>query len=518
MHKSLLHLFSLRRDRQATLGAALRGLELLSLVGCVAAGPVFAEAMSPNVVLIMADDLGWRDLGYHGSEIKTPHIDRMAEAGIALERFYVQPICSPTRAAVMTGKSPAGLGVTRPISKLDSNGLPLDETILPEFFAEAGYQTRMVGKWHLGHAEKRYLPHARGFEHFYGNVTGGIGYWDHNHGGGHDWQRNGVTLREQGYATQLMVDEALRMIEARDPERPLFLFASFNAPHMPNEAPSARIEDYPEEMRAERRIHAAMVSEMDAGVGRILTKLETEGIRENTLVWFFSDNGGLNRSASPKALSRAVDGLVRVFGEPLPVEFLEFVRESVNDGGSSNAPLRAGKGAVYEGGIRVPSVISWPGRVSPGESDAFVTAQDVLPTLLEAVALAGRIPPDLDGAGRWNAIREEEKSEIKFDPSRSFRVQGLGDVALVRPPWKLVVPGTLLPWGQPAPELFNIYDDPREEQDLAARFPNIVAELQTALDTWPSGPSIHDSLFWTILDPDSFGGPEDRAPWAEVAR
>ena len=259
-----------------------------------------------------------------------------------------------------------------------------------------------------------------------------------------------------------------------------------------------------------------MVSELDAGVGRILAGLDSEGIREETIVWFFSDNGGLNPSASPAGLNRWVDRLVDLFGEPLPVEFLEFARKNIEEGGSDNAPLRAGKGSVYDGGIRVPSVLSWPGRILPGESNAFVTAQDVLPTLLEAVGLKDRIPGNLDGAGRWRAIRDDEFSER--DSSRAFHVQGLAEVALVRPPWKLVVTGSPLPWSEPVPELFHLEDDPGEKENLADRFPETVRELQAALDAQSVGPSIHGSLFWTLLDPDSFGGPEDREPWAEAAR
>ena len=158
--------------RRALLSSSSLFLALLVLASV-------AGASSPNIVLIMADDLGWKDLGYHGSEIETPNIDGLAADGLMLERFYVQPICSPTRAAVMTGKSAARLGLYRPISKLDPGGLPLEEKLLPEVLGDAGYQSLMVGKWHLGHVERAYFPQARGFEHFYGHVTGGIGYWDH---------------------------------------------------------------------------------------------------------------------------------------------------------------------------------------------------------------------------------------------------------------------------------------------------------------------------------------------------
>ncbi len=477
-----------------------------------------AGASSPNIVLIMADDLGWKDLGYHGSEIETPNIDGLAADGLMLERFYVQPICSPTRAAVMTGKSAARLGLYRPISKLDPGGLPLEEKLLPEVLGDAGYQSLMVGKWHLGHVERAYFPQARGFEHFYGHVTGGIGYWDHNHGGGHDWQRNGVTVREEGYATRLIADEAVRLLEGRDRDRPTFLFASFNAPHLPNEAPASSQESYPESMEEKRRVHAGMVSELDVAVGRILAKLSEQGMRKNTLVWFFSDNGGLNSSASPEGLVTLVDTLVDFWGTPLPIEVLEFTRSNIQDGASDNSPLRAGKASVYEGGIRVPSVIAWPGQLEDGESRAFVTAQDVLPTLLQAVGLGARIPDDLDGVPRWAAIRADEEKGPAADPTPDFRVEGLGQVALIRWPWKLVVPRPPFPWMDATPELYQILDDPREEHDLAATDPERVQVLEAALDSQPLGTPVHASLLSVALDPDAFGGPEDRAPWAESAQ
>ena len=171
---------------------------LLGLVALLAAQTALAAENLPNVVIILADDLGWNDVGYHGSEIATPRLDALAAEGVVLDRFYAQPSCSPTRAALMTGKTPMRLGVLSPISKNNPSGLPLTEKLLPQYFRDAGYQTFLSGKWHLGHRRRDYLPTSRGFDHFYGHLTGGIGYWDHVQGGGLDWQRNGTTLREEG--------------------------------------------------------------------------------------------------------------------------------------------------------------------------------------------------------------------------------------------------------------------------------------------------------------------------------
>jgi arylsulfatase A-like enzyme len=471
------------------------------------------RTLPPNVLLILADDLGWKDVGYHKSEIRTPNIDRIAEEGLELDRMYVQSTCSPTRAALMTGKSPIRLGVLRPISKHSPGGLPIEETLLPEYFRNAGYQTFITGKWHLGHREKRYLPHNRGFDHFYGHVTGGIGYWDHNHGGGHDWQRNGRTVREEGYSTTLITDEAVKLLRERDRTKPTFLYVAYNAPHLPNEAPEETIAGYSRIEDPRRRIHAAMVDELDRSIGRLLAALDAEGMRENTIIWFLSDNGGLNRQASPARIVDLVDTLVSLFGRPLPGP-LEFLRHNVEDGASDNAPLRGGKMSVYEGGTRVPCAIWWPGHLEGGRSEAFVTASDILPTLLDAVGLRAQIPADLDGESRWRMLVDRTETEAH----RDYVATAVTGLAYYRGPWKLVIPRALLPFGGPSPALYRIWDDPTEATDLAETHPETVDVLVAAAEAWPRGPSVHGSLLGVIWDPDRFGGEEGREPWAEAAK
>jgi arylsulfatase A-like enzyme len=460
----------------------------------------------PHILLILADDLGWNDVGYHGSEIKTPHIDRIVRAGIELDRFYVQPTCSPTRAALMTGKSPMRLGINRPISKNQERGLPLEETILPQYLARAGYQPLMAGKWHLGHHTPDQFPQARGFEHFYGHVTGGIGYWDHNHGGGHDWQRNGKTLREPGYSTRLIADEVIRVLAERDRSRPTFFYVAFNAPHLPNEAPDEIVSDYATIKDEKRRVHAAMVSALDLEIGRVLAAFESEGMLENTIVLFSSDNGGLVRNASPSGIQKVADLAAGLFGRPVPIPALEFIVTNVNDGASDNAPLKRGKGSVAEGGSRVPAALWWPGRLEAGVHDGFMTISDVLPTLLDAIGEDDAIPDDLDGRSQWAALRGDSKGSEVSD----YVISGFVGMALYRAPWKLVDPDS--------PRLYHIYRDPREEKDLASDHPKIVDSLVAAANAWPRGPSSEVSMLGILLDPDSFGGPEDREPWADVAQ
>ena len=469
-----------------------------------------AYAEPPHVVLIVADDLGWNDVGYHGSEIYTPHIDQLAAEGVELNRFYAQTSCSPTRAGLLSGKSPQSLGIYSPFSKLIPTGLPLGEKLMPEYFRDAGYQTFLVGKWHLGFRQPAYRPTSRGFDHFYGNLTGGIGYWDHVHGGGLDWQRNGVTLREEGYSTHLLAAEIERVITQRDPEKPLFLYAAFTAPHLPNEAPRDAIAQYAQIENADRRVHAAMVTELDAAIGRVKAALAAEGMLEDTLIWFMSDNGGLNPAAISPALVSFSQRLEDWFGRPLVPQTLEFVRTNVLDGGSDNTPYRKGKQSVYEGGARVPSAIYWPGRLPPGRSEQMLTVLDVLPTLLTVAGSGAADRGEASGAGLHGA--DHWMSLVYGTPQQpaDYFINGSDGEALYRFPWKLVV----LNSGEV--ELYDLENDPTETFDLSARYPDRVAELQQALEAAPRGKSVHVPIYRALLDIDFFGGEEDRPPWSEI--
>ena len=306
-------------------------------------GAYAAIAASPNVVIILADDLGTADVGFRGSEIQTPNIDRLAREGTQFDRFYSFPVCSPTRSALMTGRSPMRLGVAYSVIRpWLSYGLPAEEHLMPETFRAAGYQTAMAGKWHLGHSQARFLPHRRGFDEAYGHLNGAIDYYTHVRDGGLDWQRNGRSVREEGYTTDLLAAEAVRQIRGRDKGRPFFLYLAFNAPHTPLQAPQALIDKYARIPDQRRRTFAAMVDAMDSGVGRVLGALDDEGIAGSTIVLFFSDNGGPTNQ------------------------------------GARNTPLRGAKATTFEGGIRVPAVLRWPGQVRQGEKSKQVfTAMDV---------------------------------------------------------------------------------------------------------------------------------------------
>src|SRR5215510_13598911 len=199
----------------------------------------------PHIVYIVADDLGWKDVGFHGSDIKTQHLDKLAQEGARLEQFYVQPMCTPTRAALMTGRYPFRYGLqTLVIPTPGKYGLPTDEWLLPQALKESGYRTVMVGKWHLGHADRKYWPRQRGFDYHYGAVLGEIDYFTHSSSGIRDWYRDNKPVKEEGYVTQLLGKDAVARIMEHDSKTPLFLYLAFTAPHSPYQVPKEYIDKY----------------------------------------------------------------------------------------------------------------------------------------------------------------------------------------------------------------------------------------------------------------------------------
>ena len=247
----------------------------------------------PNVIIILTDDLGWGDVSYHDGYIPTPNIDQLAKDGMEMNRFYSNPVCSPTRASMLTGLHIFNHGVVRPFMNpaAEQTGMPPELKIMPQYFKEAGYQTALSGKWHLGMAKKEFWPTNRGFETSYGHMTGGIGYFDHTAAGRLDWHRNGKSLEEEGYSTELIANEAIDIIQNKDKDRPLFLYIAFNAPHTPIEAPLKNIESFAYLDDKKDQVYAANVNALDFEIGKILDAIENEGILEETIVLFFSDNG-----------------------------------------------------------------------------------------------------------------------------------------------------------------------------------------------------------------------------------
>ena len=461
---------------------------------------------SPNILIILADDLGWNDVSYHGSEIKTPNIDKLISLGVELDRFYVQPTCSPTRAELMTGKSAMRLGITRPISKNQKLGLGLEEKILPQYLKELNYSTYLLGKWHLGSYIPDYFPTRRGFDYFYGYLTGGIGYWDHIHGGGHDWQRNEVSLREDGYVTQLIKNDTLKIIDNHDFTDPIFLNLNFGAPHIPNEAPEESVLKFSYIEDETRRIHAAMIHEMDNAIGEIIAALEKENVLKNTIVMFASDNGGLTPDVkiNPSFLSIPKKIGVCDTKNRFGIKIFQWICENYS-GGSSNKPLPEGKTSVSEGGIRVPAVIWWPGKFENSKSENFITMMDVLPTILDLINYKNEI--QVDGVSRVSSLNDSDNSE-----SSKYVVTNIinDKYAVIEMPYKLITSAD-------GDQLYNILDDPSENLNIGSKNQEIVLELKNTLSQWQFGENRSLPISAVFKDPDLFGGEEDRIPWIEKA-
>ena len=461
---------------------------------------------SPNIVIILADDLGWNDVSYHGSEIKTPNIDKLISSGVELDRFYVQPTCSPTRAELMTGKSAMRLGITRPISKNQKLGLGLEEKILPQYLKELNYSTYLLGKWHLGSYIPDYFPTRRGFDYFYGYLTGGIGYWDHIHGGGHDWQRNEVGLREDGYVTQLIKNDTLKIIDNHDFTNPIFLNVNFGAPHIPNEAPKESVLKFSYIENETRRIHAAMVHEMDNAIGEIIAALEKENVLKNTIVMFASDNGGLTPDVKLNPSFLSIPKMIGVCDtkNKFGIKIFQWICENYS-GGSSNKPLPEGKMSVSEGGIRVPAVIWWPDKFEYSKSENFIAMIDVLPTILDLINYENEI--DVDGESRVGSLNDNYNSK-----SSKYVVTNIinDKYAVIEMPYKLITSAD-------GDQLFNILDDPSENLNIASENQEIVLELKNTLSQWQFGENRSLPISEVFKDPDLFGGEEDRISWVEKA-
>ncbi|MBM4032318.1 MAG: sulfatase [Planctomycetes bacterium] len=423
-----------RRGFLATLAAGLAA-------GRLRAAEAEGKPRKPNVLVIVADDLGYADIGVHGcKDIPTPHIDSLAAGGVRFTNGYVTcPVCSPTRAGLTTGRYQQRFGHefnTGPAPEGDV-GLPLTETTFADRMKAAGYATGMVGKWHLGAAAK-FHPLRRGFGEFFGFLGGAHSYT--NLAGG----RRGGILRgtepanEQDYLTDAFAREAVAFI-GRHEKEPFFLYLTFNAVHNPLQAPAKYLDRFPT-LKGNRRTYAAMLSAMDDGIGAVLKKLRDAGIEQNTLIFFISDNGGPPRANA-----------------------------------SSNGALRASKGTVYEGGIRVPFIIQWKAQLPGGRTfDQPVISLDILPTALAAGGAP--VPPEakLDGVDLLPFVKGEKATAPHGVLFWRFGAQA----AARKGNWKFVQPRS------GASELYDLAADVGESKNLAAEKPDVLKDLSDAWAKW----------------------------------
>lgn len=458
---------------------------MFALFHLVKAGTLFAV---PNIVLIVSDDQGYRDLGCFGSkEVLTPNLDRLAREGVCLTSFYVSwPACTPSRGSLLTGRYPQRNGVYDMIRNEAPDyghrytpaeyavtfervgGMDTREILLPALLREAGYASSIFGKWDLG-SLKRYMPTSRGFDDFYGFVNTGIDYFTHERYGVPSMYRNEeLTTEDTGtYATDLFRREAVRFVKQRH-DRPFFLYLPFNAPHGasnldPKIRSGAQATDeyralYPElqkkadyirrdlryeknalvRNRASKRLeYVASITCMDDAIGELLDLLDEYEIADNTIVIFFSDNGG--------------------------------------SGGSDNSPLRGGKGQMFEGGIRVPCIVRYPGRIPAGTtSDAFLSSLDIMPTLLNLCGVKGPDDLTLDGSDILPVLAGETPS-----PRTEMAWERRSDKAIRTGHWKWVD-------STRGGGLFDLSKDIGETTDLSASRPEKLAELKDRFARWRS--------------------------------
>lgn len=434
-------------------GILAMGLLFLGIVPGVAA----EKAKRPNIVLMLSDDMGWADPGFHGGKAElTPHMDRLAKQGMRMTQFYAHAVCAPTRCALMTGRYPfrnwfdwrsEDFGKPSYLKKLGLelaqneageptrmiHGLPGEERTVAEALNEAGYFTAMVGKWHLGEWFPEHLPMGQGFQHQYGHYGWGIDYNNytipHNAPARfavYDWHRNQQPLYEQGYSTDLMANEAVRLISQQSSDRPFFLYVAFNAIHGP-------LEDIPRYRDQYEKRDAALKC-LDDAVGRIVGAIDQYGFADDTLVLFVNDNGGLQEEL--------------------------------------NRPYRGTKNTNFEGGVRVPCVMRWPKQIeADSTSDAMMHVVDLLPTLVTLGGGSLEQPLKLDGMDMSAVLLEGKSSprkEILFEVSGSVRLPTIrsGDYKLV------------------GEELYNIAKDPSETTDIAKLHPKLVKQLKARIEEY----------------------------------
>jgi arylsulfatase A-like enzyme len=419
----------------------------LNSVGVLDAEPPQA-VRRPNVLVIVGDDMGYADVGYHGcQDIPTPNLDALAASGIRFTNGYVSgPYCSPTRAGLMTGRYQQRFG--HEFNPGAKQGLPTNETTLADRLQAAGYATGLVGKWHLG-AQPEMHPLQRGFGEFYGFL-----------GGAHDYFKMGGILRgnepvtELDYTTDAFAREAVAFID-RHQEKPWFLYLAFNAVHTPMQATDSRLEKFSSTADTRRRTYNAMMLALDEAVGRVRGKLRETNLEQDTLVVFFSDNGG------PVMRGTSVNG-------------------------SNNAPLRGSKRTTLEGGIRVPFIVSWPNQLQPGVYEHPVIQLDAHATALAAAGVA--IPPgQLDGVDLLPYLQGTKMApphEALYWRMGEQMAIRMGDYKLVRYDGEADASGAEPKRPVTQARLYNLTEDVGETHDLAADMPDKLAELQAKWDAW----------------------------------
>lgn len=424
------------------------GVSVLASSICTAcAKDMDNKAQKPNIVIVLADDMGWGDVGYHGSNIQTPNLDMLAASAIQLNRFYVAPVSTPTRAGMLTGRYPNRMGVRHVvIPPWRDYGIEPQEIFLPQELEKAGYKHRaVIGKWHLGHSRKKYYPLNKGFTHFYGHLNGAIDFFSLEREGELDWHNDWESSYDKGYSTELLTQHAVTSIKDYAKEKnPFFVYVAYNAPHTPLQAPDEDLKLYgfdPSKPRFgkgdktgrgnnQEQTYAAMVTNLDRGIGEIIKTLKDAGEYENTIFLFFSDNGP--------------------------------------DVGSSGE-LRGNKFLEFEGGVRVPALLNWPAKLKGSRTiNQVMGFVDVMPTILDVLNIKSKA--EFDGISMLPILSGEKE---KID--RNFYL-GLG--AVVSNEWKFIEKGHNEKMKMESDMLFKIDTDPFEKVNVIDTYKEKAAELK----------------------------------------
>ncbi|MDZ8117068.1 sulfatase-like hydrolase/transferase [Pontiella agarivorans] len=443
-------------------------------------------AEKPNILIILGDDLGYADVGFNGSvDIPTPNLDALAKEGLICTSAYsAHPVCGPSRAALLTGRSPYTLGGQFNIPYFNHQwGVSTNEVFLSDILQDAGYFTGIFGKWHLGEGHE-FQPNQRGFDEFYGHLGGGHKYFPEKYWKEYERRlkagdtkippnttpqlRNGKPAHETEYLTDAFSREAVDFIhKAKEREQPFFLYLAYNAPHSPLEAKAEDLEKMAHIPQKRRRIYAAMVHCLDYNVKRVITALKETGAYDNTLIIFLSDNGGLT-------------------------------------GHASNAPLKGEKRDVNEGGYRVPMFWHWPGVVPAGRTFEYpVLTMDFYPTLARLAGASIPAGKTLDGKDIWNDLLNDHNPHSDELIAVISHRPDYTDIAGRRNEWKAVRSGES--WA-----LYNLEQDIGEQHDLSKQYPERLKDMVKSLNQWAA---THQMPKWIYSDEERERWKENTTPW-----
>jgi len=440
------------------------------------------HAQPPNIIVIVADDLGFNDVSWHNDAVLTPHLAQLANEGVILEQHYSQPICTPTRGALLTGKYPIHSGLHNGvIQPLIPYGMDTNLNTLPEELRRANYSTHIVGKWHLGFCNKKFWPTNRGFDHHYGFLNGGQSYFDHTRDGGYDfWDDDDVALSDNGtYSTTLFQQRAVEVISSHDSSKPLFLYLPFQSVHGPLEVPDVYLDMYSQVEDEDRRMYLGMVTAMDDAVSNVTAALKSANLYDNSIIVWFSDNGG--------PISGWPPGHETAYG-------------------ANNWPLRGAKYTMWEGGTKTVAFVHAPQYLTPRMSTNWMHVTDWFPTLL---SVAGLSPTsnDLDGLDQWSQLQDGSLASPRnemiyniFNPD--WDLTGGPPIAAIRVgDWKFIMRTVGYAGWEEAPEsgkkkledaaiediqnaLYNIATDPEEKENLFETEPQVAADMRARLDEY----------------------------------